>query len=365
MIRQQKCVIYMDDIVFIGTTKEELQRHTIEGIKILDKANLYVKDSKCYWEVEEVPILGHIVGSGQSRMEPVKLDTIRNWKTPKNKKEVQTFNGFCNFYQRYIKDYSLIAKPITKLMGDHPWEWGPDQDKAFKAMKAEVLRNRGISLPRLKGQCRVEVDASGFALGGVLSQFQDGNWRTVAFISRVMSSAELNYDIYDKELLAIMYAIEKWRPYLLDSYETFEIWTDHKNLTYFRKPQCLNSRQARWYLTLQEYDFSLHHIPGKQNNKVDILSRLPWYENQLPDQKDMQLLPEKKFTKKVMFRTDSPVLLFVEEQFSEGGETIKSSKKRHKSKRRKRRLKPVHVKSDLETQLKKAMTTDKLDDSEK
>jgi hypothetical protein len=149
----------MDDIVFIGNTKEELQRHTIKGIKILDKANLYVKDSKCYWEVQEVPILGHIVGHVQSQMEPVKLDTIRNWKTPKNKKEVQTFNGFCNFYRRYIKDYSLIAKPITKLMGDHPWEWGPDQDKAFKAMKAEVLRNRGISLPRLKGQYRVEVDA--------------------------------------------------------------------------------------------------------------------------------------------------------------------------------------------------------------
>ena len=85
-----------------------------------------------------------------------------------------------------------------------------------------------------------------------MSQLQDDKWRSVAFISRTMTDAELNYDIYDKELLAIMYAVKEWRPYLLDACETFEIWTDHKNLSYFRKAQDLNSRQARWYLKLQE-----------------------------------------------------------------------------------------------------------------
>jgi hypothetical protein len=132
-----------------------------------------------------------------------------------------------------------------------------------------------------------------------------------------------------------MYAIEKWWPYLLGAYETFEIWMDHKNLTYFRKPQGLNLWQAQWYLTLQEYDLRFIIFLGNRITKW-ILSQLLWYENQIWDQKGMQLLLDKKCTKKVTFQTDSPVLLFMEEQFSEGGETIKSSKKRRRSKRRKK-----------------------------
>ena len=122
------------------------------------------------------------------------------------------------------------------------------------------------------------MDASGYALGGVLSQLQDDKWRSVAFISRTMMDAELNYNIYDKELLAIMYVLKEWCPYLLDARETFEIWTDHKNLSYFRKAQDLNSCQACWYLKLQDFDYTLHHIPGTSNSKADILSRLPWYK---------------------------------------------------------------------------------------
>ena len=128
------------------------------------------------------------------------------------------------------------------------------------------------------GKFRLEVDASGYALGGVLSQLQDDKWRSVAFILHTMTDTELNYDIYDKELLAIMYALKEWHPYLLDTHETFEIWTDHKNLSYFRKAQDLNSHQACWYLKLQDFDYTLHHIPRTSNSKADILYRLPWYK---------------------------------------------------------------------------------------
>ncbi|KIL54995.1 hypothetical protein M378DRAFT_18347 [Amanita muscaria Koide BX008] len=138
-----------------------------------------------------------------------------------------------------------------------------------------------------------------------------------------MSPAELNYDIYDKELLAIIYALEEWRPYLLDVAEKFEIWTDHKNLSYFRKPQRLNGRQARWYLKVQDYDFELKHIPGKSNSRADILSRLPWYKETLPQQEELTMLGEKRFTKKVT----PAVRMFVEEHFSEGGENTNYSAK--------------------------------------
>ena len=128
----------------------------------------------------------------------------------------------------------------------------------------------------------MDVDASGYALGGVLSQLQDDKWRSIAFILCTMTDAELNYDIYNKELLAIMYMLKEWHPYLLDACETFEIWTDHKNLLYFRKVQDLNSQQACWYLKLQDFDYTLHHIPGILNSKADILYRLPWYKKCTP-----------------------------------------------------------------------------------
>ena len=143
------------------------------------------------------------------------------------------------------------------------------------------------------------IDASGYALGGVLSQLQDDKWHLVAFISRTMTDAKLNYDIYDKELLAIMYALKEWRPYLLDAHKTFEIWTDHKNLLYFRKAQDLNSHQACWYLKLQDVDYTLHHIPGTSNSKANILSRLPWYKEWTPQKTTVTMLPEKCFVNKI------------------------------------------------------------------
>jgi hypothetical protein len=316
MIRTGKCAIYMDDIVFCGKTKEELRTNTLEGLCILEKHDLYVKESKCYWEVEEVPVLGHIVGHGQTRMEKTKVKTILEWRAPKSKNDVHVWNSFCNFYRRYIKGYSSIAKPLTRLLGNTPFQWGPEEQKAFDNMKALVASEPVIAQLLPTGTFRIKVDSSGFALGGVLSQHHpDGKWHPIAFISRVMSPAELNYDIYDKELLAIMYALDEWRPYLLHAAEPFEIWTDHKNLTYFRQPQKLNGRQARWYSRLQKYNYTLRHIPGATNSKADILSHLPWYKAELPPPNDVTMLPDSRFIK----RTIPAAILFRDEQFLEGG----------------------------------------------
>ena len=119
----------------------------------------------------------------------------------------------------------------------------------------------------------METDASEHAIGGVLFQEQDGKWKLIAFLSRTMQLAEQNYEIYNKELLAIVEALTKWRQYLLNAREPFEVWTDHENLKYFREPHKLNGQQAQWYLKLQDYNFTLKYIPGKTNTKVDILSR--------------------------------------------------------------------------------------------
>ena len=126
-------------------------------------------------------------------------------------------------------------------MGNALFEWGPKEQAAFDELKRLIASEEVTAQPCPIGKFCLEVDALGYALGGILSQLQDDKWRSVAFISCTMMDAELNYDIYDKELLAIMYALKEWGPYLLDAHETFEIWTNHKNLLYFRKAQDLNS----------------------------------------------------------------------------------------------------------------------------
>jgi len=114
-----------------------------------------------------------------------------------------------------------------------------------------------LSLPKREGKFRVEMVTSEHAIGGVLSQEQEGKWKPIVFLSRTMQLVERNYEIYNKELLAIVKALAKWQQYLLDAIELFEIWTDYENLKYFREPYKLNGQQARWYLKLQDYNFIL------------------------------------------------------------------------------------------------------------
>ena len=205
--------------------------------------------------MEEIPILGVVVGKGQIKMEQKKIKAVKEWKTPTKIKDVESFLGFANFYRRFIHNFSHTARPLNKLKGKKEWKWEKEHQEAFEELKEKIT-----SQPVL-------------AIGGVLSQEQDGKWRPIVFLSRTMQAAERNYEIYDKELLAIVEALAKWRQYLLDAAEPFEVWMDHENLKYFKEPHKLNGQQARWYLKLQDYDFTLKHIPGKMNTKADILSR--------------------------------------------------------------------------------------------
>ena len=205
--------------------------------------------------MEEIPILGVVVGKGQIKMEQKKIKAVKEWKTPTKIKDVESFLGFANFYRRFIHNFSHTARPLNKLKGKKEWKWEKEHQEAFEELKEKIT-----SQPVL-------------AIGGVLSQEQDGKWRPIVFLSRTMQAAEQNYEIYDKELLAIVEALAKWRQYLLDAAEPFEVWMDHENLKYFKEPHKLNGQQARWYLKLQDYDFTLKHIPGKMNTKADILSR--------------------------------------------------------------------------------------------
>ena len=228
---------YMNDFVIPARTMEELEERTIRFLKIAEKHNLCFKQSKCDFNMEKIPILGVIVGKGQIKMEQEKIKVVKEWKIPGKVKDVESFLGFANFYRRFIQNFSHITKLLNELKGKKEWKWEEEHQKAFEELKERITSQPVLALPR---KDRVETDTSEHAIGGVLSQEQEGKWKPIAFLSGMMQPVEQNYEIYDKELLAIVEALAKWRQYLLDAAETFEIWTDHENLKYFREPHKLN-----------------------------------------------------------------------------------------------------------------------------
>ncbi|SJL06853.1 uncharacterized protein ARMOST_10195 [Armillaria ostoyae] len=300
LISKGKVTIYLDDILIFTKDLDEHRRIVRRVLQKLRENKLFLKAEKCEFEVLETEYLGVIISEGQVRMDPVKLAGIAEWPTPTKKKELQSFLGFTNFYRKFIKNYSKVVRALTQLTGNAEWTWGAAQNQAFQQLKKQMAEDVVLAIPNATGRFRVEADASNGAIGAVLSQEQDGRWRPVAFMSKALTATERNYEIYDKELLAIMLALAEWRHYLMGALEDVEIWTDHQNLQYFRKPQKPNRRQARWVTELAEYHFILKHKPGTANVKADLLSRRSDHDQGEDDNGDITVLSPEHFRAMIM-----------------------------------------------------------------
>lgn len=297
LITEGVVVVYIDDILIFTETFEEHEKIVRRVLKILQDNELYLKLEKCFFHKQELDYLGLKISQNSIAMDPIKVQGVTSWHVPKNKKDVQTFLGFVNFYRRFIKDFAKTAHPLHKLTGNLPWEWNDEHQSSFDQLKKAVTEAPVLRMPTDDGQFRVEADASDFATGAVLSQFQGDNWYPIAYLSKSLSEPERNYDIYDKELLAIIRALDEWRHFLEGAQQKFEIWTDHKNLQYFRTAQKLNRRQARWSLFLSRFDFLLHHRPGKTAGKPDALSRQPNHVPEGQDNVELTLLKPEWFAR--------------------------------------------------------------------
>lgn len=269
------CTAYLDDILIYSDTLDEHKVHVRQVLDTLKEAGVHLKPEKCEFHVQETNFLGLIVSPNGIRMEPTKITAVQNWETPSNVKDVQTFLGFANFYRRFILGYSKIVAPLTALTRkDTPFVWTPACQSVFDSLKtaftsAPILRHFDPEKDIV-----VETDASDFVSGGVLSQpDESGILHPVAFFSKKHSPAECNYEIYDKELLAIVRCFEEWRPHLESAPTTIKVLSDHKNLEYFMTTKNLNRRQARWSEFLSRFDFQITYRPGKQGGKPDALTR--------------------------------------------------------------------------------------------
>ncbi|SAL94817.1 hypothetical protein, partial, partial [Absidia glauca] len=222
--------------------------------------------------------LGHIITPDGIGMDPLKVQAIQDWHPPTSVKELQVFLGFANYYRKFIPNYSKLALPLTKLLSKKvpTWNWNDTAQQAFDSLKTHfcsspVLQHSDPSKPFI-----LETDASDYAIGAVLSQKSaDDQLHPIAYFSRKLTSSEINYEIYDKELLAIIDSLSYWRHLLIATNDPVLIYSDHKNLEYFTTTKRLNRRQARWSLFLADFHFQITYRAGRLQGKPDALSRQP------------------------------------------------------------------------------------------
>lgn len=269
--------VYLDDILVFSRSMEDHIHHVQAVLQRLLQNSLFVKAEKCEFHAPSVSFLGYIIGQGDIRMDPAKVSSVTAWPVPESRKQLQRFLGFANFYRRFIRGYSTVAAPLTALTSPKvPFRWSPAADSAFQTLKSRFTSAPILRMPDPERQFVVEVDASDVGVGAVLSQraADDQKLHPCAFFSRRLNPAERNYDIGNRELLAVKAALEEWRHWLEGAKQPFLVWTDHKNLEYIRTARRLNSRQARWSLFLTRFNFTLSYRPGSRNIKPDALSRL-------------------------------------------------------------------------------------------
>ena len=280
-------IIYMDDI-FIFT--KELQQN-IEYIKWtlqrLQDNNLYLKPEKCTFWMTKVEYLGLIIQENLISMDPVKLNGIKDWPTPTTVKQVRSFLGFGNYYWQFIHGYGNLTRPLNNLLQTPEWQ------DAFDTLKLRFTKSPVLLMPDSSKPFVLETDTSLFASGAVLwQQDSNGDWHPCAYLSKSFNDTEHNYEIWDRELLAVIRALTEWRHYLQGSLHTVTLLSNHQNLAYFCKPQWLNWQQARWSLLLTEYDLKLVHVLGTKIIQSDALS---WWPDLCPennqDNVDKTLLP--------------------------------------------------------------------------
>ncbi|KAK3561514.1 hypothetical protein QTP86_006170 [Hemibagrus guttatus] len=286
-------VAYINDILIYSKSEEEHQGHVRTVLTRLLKSQLYIKAEKCEFHVQRTAFLGYIVSYQGVEMDNSKITAVTEWPRPTIIKELQRFLGFANFYRCFIRNYSVTAAPLTSLLKGKPsrLKWTEDATRAFTNLKdsfttAPILKHPDPNLPFV-----VEVDASDSGIGAVLSQRhgQPGKLFPCAYFSRKLTDAERNYDVGNKELLAMKAAIEEWRYWLEGSTHPFQVITDHKNLEYIKSAKRLNPRQARWSLFFTRFQFTVTYRPGSKNSKADALSRR--HDHTQTDFKPESILP--------------------------------------------------------------------------
>jgi len=265
--------IFMDDFSIFGASFDECLHHLSLVLKRCREKNLALNWEKCHFMVKRGIVLGHVVSSRGIEVDPAKVGLIANLPPPRNVKDIRAFLGHAGFYRRFIRDFSKIARPLTALLAkDAIFEFTPDCHHAFLTLKKELTSAPIIKAPVWTEPFELMCDASDFAVGAVLGQRLDKLPHVIYYASRTLNDAQLNYTVTEKEFLAIIFALEKFRSYLIGSHVI--IYSDHTAIKHLMAKKDAKSRLLRWILLLQEFDLEIRDKKGCENVVADHLSRL-------------------------------------------------------------------------------------------
>ena len=263
---------YLDDIIVGGKTFQEHLSLLEAVLERLKRAGLTVKSKKVIACRRRLRFLGHLVGEGVEP-DPEKVAVIRDWPRPSSTKEVRSFLGLCAYYTDFVPDLQRIAAPLHQISGKTKFGWNDEREMAFQRLKEALSETTILQFPNMQKEFEVSTDASDTGLGCILSQRDDlGRDRPVCFASKAFTDNERNWHIRDKEAFAFVFALRKFRQYLLG--RRFKWFTDNRSLTWLHNTRDPRGRYARWLEEIGEFDFSIEYRRGKVNSHADALSRV-------------------------------------------------------------------------------------------
>lgn len=286
-----KAFVYLDDIIIYAKDLNDHSNKLREIFQRLRQYNLKLQPLKCEFLRKEVTYLGHLITDEGVKPEPNKIECVKNFPIPKNTKEVKSFLGLSGYYRRFIQNYGQVAKPLTMLLKkDIPYQWSDQCQHAFETLKGLLTQAPILQYPDFNQTFNLTCDASNYAIGCVLSQGPIGKDLPIAFASRTLNKAEINYNTTEKELSSIVWGIKVFRPYLFG--QKFNVITDHRALTWLFNLKDPGSRLTRWRLKLEEYQYTILYKPGTANTNADALSRIHKVTTRSQNKNSDSLTPE-------------------------------------------------------------------------
>ncbi|GAU27517.1 hypothetical protein TSUD_147110 [Trifolium subterraneum] len=260
-------IIFFDDILIYSSSLEDHVLHLDKVFQILREHKLFLRKEKCCFATSRVEYLGHVITKEGVSTDPNKIQVVSSWPLPSSVKQLRGFLGLAGYYRRFVKDFGKIAKPLNDMLKKYAFHWSIEATQAFTELKHALTSTPVLALPNFNQPFILETNASGKGIGAVLMQ----NKHPIAYISKALGPKQQAMSVYERELLAIVYAIQKWSTYL--AYRHFIIKTDQKSIKFMLEQRLNTPFQQVWMAKLMGYDFEIHYKEGVNNNVADALSR--------------------------------------------------------------------------------------------
>jgi hypothetical protein len=261
-------MVFLDDILIYSPSLETHEEHLQQVLEVMRTNKLFLKLSKCSFAQQSLEYLGHIISVNGVATDPNKTTAMLKWPQPTNITELRGFLGLTGYYRKFVRNYGTMAKPLTQLLKKKAFQWDDSATKAFQALKSAMITTPVLALPNFKETFTIETDACLDGIGAVLMQ----KGQPVAFLSKALGEKHKHLSIYDKEFLALIMAVDKWRQYI--QHQEFIIKTDHKSLAYLNEQNLHSEMQRKAMSRLMGLKFKILYTKGKENLAADALSRV-------------------------------------------------------------------------------------------